>query len=97
MGLDVLAKARIRVIPGDTPTRTHSRRHLPLNLQKQDHAKIDSYTTSVDVTGAGFHGLCGARFALRVPTYGTHHITGRPDGNSAGIFLFTGARNDDIT
>ncbi len=30
--------------------RTNSRRHLPLNLQKQDHAKIDSYTTSVDVT-----------------------------------------------
>ncbi|MER7429840.1 hypothetical protein ABT362_44340, partial [Nonomuraea rubra] len=27
----------------------HFRTHLPLNLQKQDHAKIDSYTTSVDV------------------------------------------------
>ncbi|MBB5140338.1 hypothetical protein HNP84_010105, partial [Thermocatellispora tengchongensis] len=30
--------------------RTRFRRHLPLNLQKQDHAEIDSYTTSVDVT-----------------------------------------------
>src|SRR5690606_37517942 len=31
-------------------SRIRFRRHLPLNLQKQDHAEIDSYTTSVDVT-----------------------------------------------
>jgi hypothetical protein len=50
MGLDILAKARVRLITGDTPAQNRFRRHLPLNLQKQDHAEIDSYTTSVDVT-----------------------------------------------
>ncbi|MFI7058654.1 tyrosine-type recombinase/integrase, partial [Streptosporangium canum] len=29
---------------------TYFHRHLPLNLQKQDHAEINSYTTPLDVT-----------------------------------------------
>ncbi|MFB9681723.1 hypothetical protein, partial [Streptosporangium vulgare] len=31
-------------------SRNPFHRHLPLNLQKQDHAEINSYTTSLDVT-----------------------------------------------
>ncbi|MET8340964.1 hypothetical protein ABZV22_45290, partial [Streptosporangium canum] len=51
--------------------RIQSRRHLPLNLQKQDHAKIDSYTTSVDVTdhtgrGPGKRGRGPAQAGQRV-------------------------------
>ncbi len=55
MGLDVLARARMRVITGDTPQHAPLRRHLPLNLQKQDHPQVNSYTTSVDVTDSRGH------------------------------------------
>ncbi|MFF3444725.1 transposase, partial [Streptosporangium sp. NPDC002721] len=40
-----------------------SRRHLPLNLQKQDHAKVNSYTTSLDVTLWGERFWSGSYFA----------------------------------
>jgi putative transposase len=35
MGLDILAKARVRLVASDTPTQNPLRRHLPLNLQKR--------------------------------------------------------------
>ncbi len=50
MGLDVLAKTRMRVITGDTPQQNPIPQTLTAYLQKQDHAKVNSYTTSLDVT-----------------------------------------------
>ncbi|GAA1828447.1 hypothetical protein GCM10009735_75040 [Actinomadura chokoriensis] len=50
MGLECLAKARLRVIEDTTPDPLPSSRNSPLNLQKQDHAKINSYTIPLDAT-----------------------------------------------
>jgi len=53
MGLDALVKCRMRIIVGDTPTQNPLPQTLTFNLQKQDHAKIDSCTTPPDVTSGG--------------------------------------------
>ena len=48
MGLEFLTKARLRVIDSTTPDPA-TEQNLLLNLQKQDHAEINSHTTPLNV------------------------------------------------
>lgn len=56
MGLEFLPKSACASSTAPHPTPRSTSKNLPLNLQKQDHAETNSYTTPLDVTVA-YQGL----------------------------------------
>lgn len=49
ISLDFLAKARMRLLSGETPDQNPAPQAITLNLQKQDHAEVVLHTP-LDVT-----------------------------------------------